>query len=41
MRVERGQAGLSIESLERLARVLELHDLARLLQPHTRDVRHD
>ncbi len=36
MRVERGEAGLSIESLERLARVLGLDDLARLLHPHTR-----
>lgn len=33
-RVERGQAGLSVESLERLAHVLGLSDLARLLHPH-------
>jgi transcriptional regulator with XRE-family HTH domain len=33
-RVERGQGRLSIESLERLARVLGLTELAKLLQPH-------
>lgn len=41
MRVERGEAGLSVESLERLARVLELHDLARLLHPLAREVKRD
>ena len=33
-RVERGQAGLSIDALCRLAVVLELRDLARLLEPY-------
>jgi transcriptional regulator with XRE-family HTH domain len=34
-RVERGQAGLSIDALRRLAVVLELRELARLLEPYT------
>jgi transcriptional regulator with XRE-family HTH domain len=33
-RVERGQAGLSIDALRRLAVVLELSELARLLEPY-------
>jgi transcriptional regulator with XRE-family HTH domain len=33
-RVERGQAGLSIDALHRLAVVLELSELARLLEPY-------
>lgn len=33
-KVERGQKGLSVNSLHRLAVVLELRDLARLLEPH-------
>jgi transcriptional regulator with XRE-family HTH domain len=33
-RVERGQAALSVESLQRLARVLELRELERLLAPY-------
>lgn len=33
-RVEHGQSGLSVDSLERLARVLGLSDLAKLLTPH-------
>ncbi len=33
-RVERGERQLSVESLARLARVLGLQDLARLLQPY-------
>jgi transcriptional regulator with XRE-family HTH domain len=36
-RVERGTGRLSLESLERLARVLGLRDLARLLHPHLGD----
>ena len=36
-RVERGEARLSIESLARLARVLELRELARLLAPYADD----
>lgn len=35
MRVERGEAGLSIESLARLARVLGPEQLAKLLEPYT------
>jgi transcriptional regulator with XRE-family HTH domain len=34
MRLERGEAGLSLAALQRLARVLELRDLARLLTPY-------
>jgi transcriptional regulator with XRE-family HTH domain len=34
-KVERGQARLSVESLARLARVLELKELAKLLGPYT------
>lgn len=33
-RVERGRRGLSVESLARLAGVLDLNDLERLLQVH-------
>jgi transcriptional regulator with XRE-family HTH domain len=33
-RVERGQAGLSIDALARLARVLGLSVLAQLLEPY-------
>lgn len=33
-RVERGERGLSVESLYRLAVVLDLRDLARLLKPY-------
>ena len=33
-RVERGRRGLSVESLARLAGVLDLHDLERLLRVH-------
>ena len=33
-RVERGEAGLSIETLARLATVLGLGELARLLEPY-------
>jgi transcriptional regulator with XRE-family HTH domain len=36
-RVESGRGGLSIESLERLARVLGLDELAKLLRPHVED----
>ena len=36
-RVERGTAGLSVASLERLARVLGLNELAKLLHPHVVD----
>jgi transcriptional regulator with XRE-family HTH domain len=36
-RVERGEARLSLESLARLAHVLELRELAKLLTPYTRD----
>jgi transcriptional regulator with XRE-family HTH domain len=32
--VERGEEGLSIEALIRLAKVLGLHDLARMLWPY-------
>ena len=32
-RVERGQAGLTIDSLSRIAEVLELRELRRLLDP--------
>jgi transcriptional regulator with XRE-family HTH domain len=32
-RIERGQAGLSIESLARLAKVLGMRDLSRRLEP--------
>jgi transcriptional regulator with XRE-family HTH domain len=35
-RVERGQASLSVDALARLASVLELRELARLLEPHRR-----
>ena len=38
-RFERGQSGLSIDSLHALARVLGLRDLARQLAPYTRDDR--
>ena len=34
LRVERGDARLSVEALHRLAGVLELRDLARLLAPY-------
>jgi transcriptional regulator with XRE-family HTH domain len=34
MRVERGEAGLSIESLQRLARVLGPEQLVKLLSPY-------
>ena len=34
MRVERGEAGLSIDSLERLARVLGPVELAKMLGPY-------
>lgn len=34
MRVERGEAGLSIDSLARLARVLGPAELARMLDPY-------
>ena len=34
LRVERGDARLSVESLQRLAGVVELRDLARLLAPY-------
>ena len=33
-RVERGRRGLSVESLARVAKVLELRDLERLLRVH-------
>jgi transcriptional regulator with XRE-family HTH domain len=33
-RVERGQASLSVDALARLAAVLDLKDLARLLAPY-------
>jgi len=36
-RVERGQAGLSIDTLARLAKVLGLHELERLLEQYRRD----
>lgn len=35
-KVERGQKQLSVDALHRLAVVLELRDLARLLEPHVR-----
>lgn len=35
-RVERGQAGLSVESLFRLSRVLKLNELERLIAPYAR-----
>jgi transcriptional regulator with XRE-family HTH domain len=35
MRVERGEAGLSIDSLQRLARVLGPAQLVKLLEPYT------
>ncbi|MGC2374262.1 MAG: helix-turn-helix transcriptional regulator [Solirubrobacteraceae bacterium] len=38
-RVERGQAGLSVESLQRLAQVLGLRELDRLLSPYIPDDR--
>lgn len=38
-RVERGGARLSLGSLARLARVLELRELATLLAPYTEDSR--
>jgi transcriptional regulator with XRE-family HTH domain len=34
LRVERGEAGLSIDSLQRLARVLGPAELAKLLNPY-------
>lgn len=34
MRVERGEAGLSIDSLQRLARILGPAELAKLLNPY-------
>ncbi len=37
-RVERGLQGLSVDSLARLAGVIGLKDLAKLLGPYTRDV---
>jgi transcriptional regulator with XRE-family HTH domain len=37
-RVERGQSGLSVDSLARLAGVLGLVELTRLLEPYRRDV---
>jgi hypothetical protein len=33
-KVERGQKGLSVESMYRLARALDLDDLMSLLEPH-------
>ncbi len=36
-RVERGQSGLSVESLLRLARVLSLRELEKLITPYARD----
>jgi transcriptional regulator with XRE-family HTH domain len=33
-RVERGQRGLSVDALHRLALVLGLHELAKLLAPY-------
>ena len=36
-RVERGEARLSLDSLARLARVLELRELDRLLGPYTEE----
>jgi len=36
-RVERGEARLSIDSLARLSRVLDLHELSRLLAPYAGD----
>jgi transcriptional regulator with XRE-family HTH domain len=33
-RIERGQAGLSLDALARLAHVLGLRELARLLEPY-------
>jgi transcriptional regulator with XRE-family HTH domain len=36
-RVERGQKGLSVEALKRLADVLGLRDLSRLLEPWVGD----
>ncbi len=38
-RVERGQAALSVNALRRLAQVLELRELDRLLAPYVRDDR--
>jgi transcriptional regulator with XRE-family HTH domain len=38
-RVERGQAGLSVESLRRVAQALALSELDRLLAPYTLDER--
>jgi transcriptional regulator with XRE-family HTH domain len=35
LRVERGEAGLSIDSLQRLARVLGPVELANMLNPYT------
>jgi transcriptional regulator with XRE-family HTH domain len=35
-KVERGEAGLSVDSLARLARVLGLRELAQLLAPYVR-----
>ena len=36
-RVERGQGSLSVESLHRLANVLGLRELERLIGPYARD----
>ncbi len=36
-RVERGQGGLSVESLHRLAHVLGLGELEKLIAPYVRD----
>ena len=38
-RVERGRARLSVDSLARLARVLELRELAKLLDPYTENAK--
>jgi transcriptional regulator with XRE-family HTH domain len=35
-RVERGEARLSVDALARLARVLELRELAKLLHPYAK-----
>jgi putative transcriptional regulator len=35
-RIERGHEGLSLEALARLATVLELRELSRLLEPYRR-----
>jgi transcriptional regulator with XRE-family HTH domain len=36
-RIERGQAGLSIDTLARLAKALGLHELERMLEQYRRD----